>query len=35
MNDGEVLTVRRDATGDVELLDIATFLFSRTPDGPQ
>jgi CubicO group peptidase (beta-lactamase class C family) len=34
-NDGEVLVVRRDAAGAVEALDIATFIFSRTPDGPQ
>jgi CubicO group peptidase (beta-lactamase class C family) len=35
MNDGEVLVVRRDRAGAVEALDIATFIFSRTPDGPQ
>jgi CubicO group peptidase (beta-lactamase class C family) len=35
MNDGEVLVVRRDRSGAVEALDIATFIFSRTPDGPQ
>lgn len=35
MNDGELLVVRRDAAGAVEALDIATFIFSRTPDGPQ
>jgi CubicO group peptidase (beta-lactamase class C family) len=34
-NDGELLVVRRDAAGAVEALDIATFIFSRTPDGPQ
>jgi CubicO group peptidase (beta-lactamase class C family) len=35
MNDGEVMAVRRDSSGAVEALDIATFVFSRTPDGPQ
>jgi CubicO group peptidase (beta-lactamase class C family) len=35
MNDGEVMVVRRDSSGAVEALDIATFVFSRTPDGPQ
>lgn len=35
MNDGEVMAVRRDPSGAVEALDIATFIFSRTPDGPQ
>lgn len=35
MNDGEVLAVVRDRSGAVEALDIATFIFSRTPDGPQ
>jgi hypothetical protein len=34
-NDGEILQVLRDATGQVELLDIATFLFSREPLGPE
>lgn len=32
MNDGETLLVRRDATGAVELLDVATFVFTRHPD---
>lgn len=32
MNDGEVLTVRRDGTGTVTALDIATFIFHRDPD---
>lgn len=31
-NDGEVLTVRRDATGAVAALDVATFVFTRHPD---
>jgi CubicO group peptidase (beta-lactamase class C family) len=31
MNDGEVLVVRRDETGAVAALDIATFIFSRDP----
>jgi CubicO group peptidase (beta-lactamase class C family) len=31
MNDGEVLTVRRDQQGDVTTLDIATFVFTREP----
>jgi hypothetical protein len=31
MNDGEVLVVRRDETGTVVALDIATFLFIRDP----
>jgi hypothetical protein len=35
MNDGEVLLVRRDPSGAVAALDIATFIFSPTPDGPQ
>ncbi|MBB5869195.1 CubicO group peptidase (beta-lactamase class C family) [Allocatelliglobosispora scoriae] len=34
-NDGEILQVLRDAAGRVELLDIATFLFSREPLGPE
>ncbi len=34
-NDGELLRVRRDSAGAVEALDIATFIFSRTPDDPQ
>jgi CubicO group peptidase (beta-lactamase class C family) len=32
MNDGEILTVRRDAAGSVQALDIATFIFTRDPD---
>jgi CubicO group peptidase (beta-lactamase class C family) len=32
MNDGEILTVRRDAAGAVDTLDIATFIFTRDPD---
>lgn len=32
MNDGEILTVRRDGTGAVTALDIATFIFRRDPD---
>jgi len=32
MNDGEVLRVRRNASGGIEALDIATFLLSRDPD---
>lgn len=32
MNEGEVLTVRRDATGAVAALDVATFVFTRHPD---
>ena len=35
MNDGEVMVVRRDRSGTVQALDIATFIFSRTPEGPQ
>jgi CubicO group peptidase (beta-lactamase class C family) len=35
MNDGEVMLVRRSPSGAVEALDIATFIFSRTPEGPQ
>lgn len=35
MNDGEVLLVRRDSSGAVVALDIATFIFTRTPNGPQ
>ncbi|HEX7745687.1 MAG TPA: serine hydrolase domain-containing protein [Micromonosporaceae bacterium] len=31
-NDGEMLTVRRDAAGAVDALDIATFVFTRDPD---
>jgi CubicO group peptidase (beta-lactamase class C family) len=31
-NDGEVLLVRRDADGQVTALDLATMLFTRTPD---
>jgi CubicO group peptidase (beta-lactamase class C family) len=31
MNDGEILRVRRDATGAVTALDIATFVFTRQP----
>jgi hypothetical protein len=31
MNDREVLTVVRDASGAVEKLDIATFVFARDP----
>lgn len=32
MNTGELLTVRRDPTGAVDTLDIATFVFTRDPD---
>ncbi|MEE6311758.1 serine hydrolase domain-containing protein [Plantactinospora veratri] len=32
MNDGEILTVRRDPTGAATALDIATFVFTRDPD---
>ena len=32
MNDGEVLAVRRDPGGPVTALDIATFVFTRSPD---
>lgn len=32
MNDGEVLLVRRDTHGTVTALDIATFVFTRSPD---
>jgi CubicO group peptidase (beta-lactamase class C family) len=32
LNDGEILTVRRDADGGVDALDVATFLFTRDPD---
>ncbi len=31
MNDGEVLAVRRDRSGPVLALDIATFVFTREP----
>ena len=31
-NVGEILTVRRDAAGAVDALDIATFVFTRDPD---
>jgi hypothetical protein len=31
MNNGEVLVVRRDPSGAVEALDIATFIFTREP----
>jgi CubicO group peptidase (beta-lactamase class C family) len=31
-NDGEILAVRRDDTGAVRALDIATFVFTRDPD---
>lgn len=34
-NDGEILLVRRDADGVPVLLDIATFLFTRAPLGPE
>jgi len=30
-NNGEFLTVRRDASGAVTALDIATFVFTRSP----
>ncbi|MEJ3745379.1 serine hydrolase domain-containing protein [Actinomycetes bacterium KLBMP 9797] len=33
-NDGETLRVRRDAAGAATTLDIATFLFTRTPSSP-
>ncbi|MEQ4305489.1 serine hydrolase domain-containing protein [Plantactinospora sp. B6F1] len=32
MNNGEILAVRRDPTGAVTALDIATFVFTRDPD---
>jgi len=32
MNEGEVLTVRRDASGAVVALEVATFVFTRHPD---
>ncbi|MFD0970941.1 serine hydrolase domain-containing protein [Plantactinospora endophytica] len=32
MNDGEILTVRRDGAGAATALDIATFVFTRHPD---
>ncbi|MFB9239152.1 serine hydrolase domain-containing protein [Plantactinospora siamensis] len=31
-NDGEILTVRRDAAGRPDTVDIATFVFTRDPD---
>lgn len=34
MNDGELLQVRRDPAGKVTALDIATFVFTRSPDDP-
>ena len=32
MNDGEVISIRRDPSGAVTALDIATFVFTRDPD---